>query len=51
VALDPDVVLRLSGRGSLSRPPATAAHGAAKFRQQPMRCRIDGPVEIIIVRR
>ena len=51
VALDPNVVRRLSGRGPLSRPPATAAHGAAKFRQQPMRCRIDGPVEIIIVRR
>ena len=51
VALDPDLVRRLSGRGPLSRPLATAQHGAAKFRQQPMRCRIDGPVEIIIVRR
>jgi hypothetical protein len=51
VALDPDLVRRLSGRGPLSRPLATAAYGAAKFRQQPMRCRIDGPVEIIIVRR
>jgi len=51
VALDPDLVRRLSGRGPLSRPLATAPHGAAKFRQQPMRCRIDGPVEIIIVRR
>jgi hypothetical protein len=51
VAFDPDLVRRLSGRGPLSRPPATAAYGAAKFRQQPMRCRIDGPVEIIIVRR
>lgn len=51
VAFDPDLVRRLSGRGPLSRPLATAAYGAAKFRQQPMRCRIDGPVEIIIVRR
>jgi len=51
VALDPDLVRRLSGREPLSRPLATAAYGAAKFRQQPMRCRIDGPVEIIIVRR
>jgi hypothetical protein len=51
VALDPDLVRRLSGRGQLSRPLATAAYGAAAFRQQPMRCRIDGPVEIIIVRR
>jgi len=51
VALDPDLVRRLSGREPLSRPLATAPHGAAKFRQQPMRCRIDGPVEIIIVRR
>jgi len=51
VALDPDLVRRLSGRGPLSRPLATAAYGAAPFRQQPMRCRIDGPVEIIIVRR
>jgi hypothetical protein len=51
VAYDPDLVRRLSGRGSLSRPLATAAYGAAAFRQQPVRCRIDGPVEIIIVRR
>jgi hypothetical protein len=51
VAFDPDLVRRLSGREPLSRPPATAAYGAAAFRQQPMRCRIDGPVEIIIVRR
>jgi len=51
VALDPDLVRRLSGWEPLSRPLATAAYGAAKFRQQPMRCRIDGPVEIIIVRR
>jgi hypothetical protein len=51
VAFDPDLVRRLSGREALSRPPATAAYGAAAFRQQPMRCRIDGPVEIIIVRR
>lgn len=51
VALDPDLVRRLSGWGPLPPPLATAAYGAAKFRQQPMRCRIDGPVEIIIVRR
>lgn len=51
VALDPDLVRRLSGRGPQPRTLATAHAGGAKFRQQPMRCRIDGPVEIIIVRR